>query len=189
MLSFVVQNFNSKPVVLKTLRSLLIFFSKSLFYYFLFFKNTLFYLNTNQFGLNYRFYNSILSKSYFYDKFWGFFKSKFTLKNNLQPSNNITKALYYRVYELTTSLVRNQQTSPVKTSLNNNSYIQPISFLNFPFHKKTYNTFIFFLLFFLTSTYFSFTNNFSLLYTIIYRPANFSLFFFLNKFYFVTFNT
>ena len=188
MLSFVVQNFNSKPVLVKTLRSLLIFFSKTLFYYFLFFKNTLLYVNSMQPFSGVHFYNLILFKSYFYSNFWSFFKSKFVLKNNLQPINNITKALYYYIYRLSIDLIQSTNMRTREVSCTHISYVRTIGFLNFPFHKKTYNTFIFFLLFLLTSTYFSFTNNFNLMHTFIYKPSNFNLFFFLNRFYFITFN-
>jgi len=56
--------------------------------------------------------------------------------------------------------------------------------LSFAFQKKTYDTLMFYILFLLVNNYSSPQNSFKLYYSFVLYPTNFSLYPFLNLFYF-----
>jgi hypothetical protein len=187
MIGFVVQNFSSQTFLIKTQKynsyvknentQLLYLFLKKLIYirYDLSWN---FYLSNN--------FNSLYKNVFIYS-FWKFFNKMHTHKRGLMTIN-LTKSYHYNMYKSLNNMLTigfNQKPSiSKKVAPLTISYLKPIYILPFSFHNTTYNTIIFFILFRLTTLYAAPQNDFKLYYSYIFRPSNFTLYAFLNSFYF-----
>lgn len=126
--------------------------------------------------------------------YWKFIKTKAFYKEDKVLILNSTKSNYFHFYrQLSLSFSNKNQykTNQLVPQTSNHlllHQVNPFQILEFPFHKKTYDTFIFFIIFLITYNYISFKNDFSLKYSFIIKPSNFDSLIFLNKFYFQTFN-
>jgi len=186
MLSFVVQNFlNPNPFLIKTQRfnnlikllntKTIFFFSKLTMHFFIFSQNIS--------QLNPYLY-------FFYDKqyiqfFWHYFKKIFSKNLTLITSNALKSYLYSTIVNfdklLTGPLTCSLVTVKSSTSL---VYFEPVQTISFAFHKKLYNTLMFYIFNVLTTQYFSTQSTFQIFYSFIHLPSNFNMYMFLNFFYF-----
>lgn len=135
---------------------------------------------------------TILTKKFFLNTYWLNIKKRLVYKDDSVLVLNSTKSYHFNFYKLVNFGVGKHLKSlrPIYLSTNNYlvSELLPFQILEFPFHKKVYDTFIFFIIFLLTNTYSSFKNDFTLKYSFVLKPLNFNLLFFLNRFYFLTYN-
>jgi len=178
------------PTLIKTRKYLSVVLRSSILQMFLFLKGVVFFLT---YSLNFKnlvfLLNPLISK-FFISGFWASTKFKLRYSNNSPLTINFDKGHFYSSYKnldylLSFGKVTNY-THGFKTSTFR--FLNHISVLEFPFHKKIYNTFIFLILFMLSNSYTSFKNDFNLFYNIIYKPLNFKVLIFLNRFYFPTNN-
>jgi len=187
MISFVVQNFYSNPFLIKTQRYNKLVISMNTHLLFLFIKNNI--QNSHLSGIKSVTHSLpvFLLNRFFTKTFFSFFK-KLYIKNFGIMTCNLTKScirktfsdlnhfLMYRDID-TVSISHNYSLSTIK-------YLQPITILSFAFQKKTYDTLMFYILFLLVNNYSSPQNSFKLYYSFVLYPTNFSLYPFLNLFYF-----
>lgn len=134
---------------------------------------------------------SQLEVQYHLNKYWYSLSRKLNYSHDSVVSLNTTKGYYFKTYNhfikffsseiINKDLVYNSNTYTIKEL---NSY----QVLEFPFQKRVYDTFIFFIIFLLTHNYLSFKNDFTLKYSFVIKPDNFNVLFFLNRFYFPTYN-
>jgi hypothetical protein len=189
MLCFVLQNFHkTQPFLIKTKKyylmvkaaNTLIFNILVHLHILLMFSNR--YFSTIPF-LILSIYNSQISRL-----FWTFFKKIFHKKMSLY-SNNLFKSYLYWFYK-NFNLPIKYNTSDYKliqfsTSTQELCVIsKPVQLLHFTFHKKTFNSFIFFILNLLTENYYTQMSTFKLFYGFIFFKKNFNIYPFLNHFYF-----
>lgn len=157
---------------------------------FLFLKSVVFFLT---YSINFKnlifFLNPIFSK-YFISGYWNSLKSKLKYLNNSPLTINFDKGYFHSSYKNLNSLLSFGKSNDYLHNFKVPTFrfLTNISVLEFPFHKKIYNTFIFLILFILSNSYVSFKNDFNLFYSFIYKPLNFKLLIFLNRFYFPTNN-
>ena len=154
-------------------------------------KNNIFYSSFNQHRFHLNPIMNILFIKYFNQTFWKFFKLRFKYKFSLKLTTNLTKSITFWNYKFFLNLLNNKCLYELEYSNLNKglvAYSKTVNILEFPFQYKLYNSFIFFILFFLTSSYYSFKNDFNLYYSFILKPSSFNIFFFLNRFYFVSLN-
>ena len=156
--------------MLNTNKFLLKLFNKLLIFYY--------YNNLPQIYLKSQFIKFLL-ETYFFKNFYKIYKS-FIIKNTGLLTINFTKSLTYSII----NSLNNLQITFSKIIQVNSIYLQPIIVVNFSFHKKTYNTLIIFILFFLTTFYSNNYTNFNLYYSFIIIPKNFLYLNFLNNYYF-----
>lgn len=132
---------------------------------------------------------------FFLKKYWLFLKKRLVYKNDRVLTLNSTKSLYYNFYFSINQSLRYPEYQPKETDYslvvrgNFLPYqLKPFQILEFPFHKKTYNTFVFFIIYLITHNFISHKNDFTLKYSFIIKPDSFNTLSFLNKFYFQTIN-
>jgi hypothetical protein len=138
-----------------------------------------------------------LTNKYFLDKSWSFIKKSTTYSDNRVLILNSSKGNYFMFYWLilrgfsrqphpTLSEYKSLHPKPLTTYSPHE--LLPFQILEFPFHKKTNDSFIFYIIFVLVFSYMGFKNDFSLKYSFVVKPDNFNFLIFLNKFYFPTTN-
>jgi hypothetical protein len=187
MIGFVVQNFSSKTFLTKTQKynTGIVHDSVQLFY--LFIKRIIYIKYDLSWNMLLLHKFNRLYKSVFIKPFWRLFRKMHTRSLGLLTVNLI-KSHYCGTYEKLSNLLlptarvnfsRHQELTCLSTS-----YRKPVYVLPFSFQKTTYNTIIFFLFFRLVSVYSAPQNDFSLYYSYILRPHNFTVYTFLNLFYF-----
>lgn len=187
MISFVVQNFYSNPFLSKTQRynRLVVAMNTQLLY--LFIKDTAHYTNS-QFNKVYYTPISILLMNKFFAKTFFLFFKKLSTKNLGIMTTNLTKSYMYKTLtDIDGLLVSRKPASTYLTytpSAYSVRYLQPITILSFAFQKKTYDTLMSYIIFLLVSNYTAPQNSFNLFYSFIICPHNFTLYPFLNLFYF-----
>jgi hypothetical protein len=187
LISFVVQNFYSNPFLPKTQRysKLVIAMNTQLLY--LLIKDTV-HFTSNKFNkVNYIPVSVLLMNNFFFKPFFLFFK-KINTKTFGIMTVNLTKSFIYKsLADIDNLLIPREQsksTSPYLPSKYGVRYLQPISALSFAFQKKTYDTLMSYIIFLLVSNYTASQNAFTLFYSFIICPQNFSLYPFVNLFYF-----
>lgn len=157
---------------------------------FLFLKNTVFFLT---YSLTFKdlvfLLNPLLSK-FFISGFWTSVKSRLKYSNNSPLTINFDKGYFHASYKNLDYLLSFGKNNNYVYNFKVRTFrsLNHISVLEFPFHKKIYNTFIFLILFMLSNSYVSFKNDFNLFYSVIYKPLSFKGLVFLNRFYFPTNN-
>ena len=187
MLSFVVQNFYSTPFLAKTQRynNLVIAMNTKLIYTFL-------KLNSSTFSslsyvpktINFTIF---LYNKFFVTTFFAFFKKLYSSRMGIMTINFSKSLLFKTFHNLNAELdVTNsfEKPSTHKHSLYRVKYLQPITIISFSFHKKTYDTLMIFITLLLVTNYSSTQNSFKLYYSFILKSPNYSLYPFLNLFYF-----
>ena len=95
-------------------------------------------------------------------------------------TNNLTKSFTFHTIK---NLHLNSKIL-TSTKTFKSTYLQPITMVNFSFHKKVYNTFIIYILYFLTHIYVNNFTNFQLWHTYIILPKHFYILNFCNNYYF-----
>jgi len=125
-----------------------------------------------------------LLSSQFTKPTWFFYKKIIMRKFGLYSNNLIKSYIHYTVYNLERGL-SNKYTS--NNMLGYGSYIpaysKPIALFNFPFHKKVYNTFIFYIIYILLDTHTAITNHFNLYYSFVLLKSNMYFLSALNNYY------
>jgi len=157
---------------------------------FLFLKNTVFFLTYSLTFKNLVFLLNPLLSKFFMSGFWSSVKSRLRYLNNSPLTINFDKGYFYASYKNLDYLLSFGKSNNYVYDFQVRTFrfLNHISVLEFPFHKKIYNTFIFLILFMLSNSYVSFKNDFSLFYSVIYKPLSFKSLIFLNRFYFPTNN-
>jgi hypothetical protein len=143
-------------------------------------------LNLN-FSMNW--YKNYFNK-FFVKTFWKYFKS-FIVRDVGILTNNIHKSLIFSNIYIINNKLWNKKISINFSShvhVINRFYVKPISIFSFSFNTQTYNTIIFLIFNLITSNYYSFKNDFRLLYGFIFHQEHFKLFYFCNINYFKVFN-
>lgn len=190
MISFALQNYYThQPFLIKTVRyGLLIkFLSTSMFT--LFFKinimyglygsKTLFKMGTAPY-LSYFFNHRV------YKPFWIFMKKFVFLKFGLYTSNLSFSFVYHTLADLCTSFgALSNFTKPCSAnSPEDLAFVAlPIRILTLSFHKKSFDTIIFFLITLLLEFYWTSINTFQFTYSFIFFKNNFNLLFYWNRYY------
>ena len=141
------------------------------------------------------YFKEFFLKKFHTNTYYNFLKKKIDYKEDNNLVLNLNKSLYFKLYYNISNYLLGPCTGLKFTNIfksKKSNYLikqtYPFQILEFPFHKKVYDSFIFFIIFFLTNNYLSFKNDFTLKYSFILKPNNFSLLFFLNRFYFLTYN-
>lgn len=185
MLSFVVQNFQSTHFLIKTQRYK---YLKSLH-----FSLNLFIFSKIRLTQSFTpFTNSLTSphlislyKRFFEKKFWTNFKPNFTYKSGT-ITTNILKSIFYQTYIRFLSHFNLKCKAVTFKNLATPSlyYLHTHTLVPFSFQIKTYDSLVFFILLLITSFYTPSQLTFKLFYSYIWRPQNFVLYDFMNRFYF-----
>jgi hypothetical protein len=119
--------------------------------------------------------------------FWKPFKKIFFKKFGIITPNLTKSSIYWILRDFSFILIlrRGQfENRKLLMSVDNMMYCQPVQVLSFAFQKQICNTLMFYLFFMFSSTYLSTRTTFKLYYTFILFPPNFSLYMFLNLYYF-----
>ena len=119
--------------------------------------------------------------------FWKPFKKIFFKKFAIITPNLTKSSIYWILRDFSFILIlrRGQfENRKLLMSVDNMMYCQPVQVLSFAFQKQICNTLMFYLFFMFSSTYLSTRTTFKLYYTFILFPPNFSLYMFLNLYYF-----
>lgn len=190
MLSFVVQNYDSQPILAKTRRYVSWVLLNSLNIKWVLLKHNIYQTSNVHFSLK----NQLkiwLTEQFHIITYWSHLIKKLSYSHDTVVCVNSTKGYYFLLYRSFSQIFcKNLENFRGQTVLNNYVYreLKAYQVLEFPFHKKVYDTFIFFIIFVLTTNYLSFKNDFTLKYNFILKPDNFNILVFLNKFYFQTYN-
>ena len=127
---------------------------------------------------------------FFVKTFWKYFKS-FIVRDMGIMTNNIHKSLIFsNLYMLNTKLW-NKKTEIIFSThshIVSRFYTKPVSIFSFSFQNQTYNTLIFLVFNLINTSYYSFKNDFRLVYGFIFQQDNFKFFYFCNIDYFKVFN-
>jgi len=127
---------------------------------------------------------STLLSSQFVKPTWFFYKKIIVRKFGLYSNNLIKSYIHHTVGNLGQGLsLRYTSNRPEGFTRYVTYYSRPISMFNFPFHKKTYNTFIFFIIALLLDSYTSVLNHFHLYYSFIFIKSNMYFLSALNNYY------
>jgi hypothetical protein len=187
LISFVVQNFYSNPYLPKTQRYNKLVVATNVQLLHLFIKNSIHYTSRESNKVNHTPISVLLMNNFFTKSTFLFFK-KINAKNFGIMTSNLTKSFIYKTLSDLDSLLTSQKTYGLLSHCNSSKhsvrYFQPITILSFAFQKKTYDTFMSYIIFLLVSNYTAPQNSFNLLYSFIICPNNFALYPFLNLFYF-----
>jgi len=128
-----------------------------------------------------------LYNKFFTTTFFAFFKKLYSTRMGIMTVN-LTKSLLYKTFsDLNNQLVvlnKAESSLTHKYSLYRVNYLQPITIISFSFHKKTYDTLMIFITLLLVTNYNSTQNSFKLYYSFILKSPNYTLYPFLNLFYF-----
>lgn len=187
MLSFVVQNFNSTPFLIKTLRYAKFVTSQNTLLLHLFIKNVMLArrLLSNAAVTSGAFLP--LAHLLFNKPFWRMFKKIYTQSFGIFTTN-LTKSYQYKTFwNLNHFLTyQNKPLSPSKQilTLHTVRYVKPVRIVSFAFQNDTYNSFMIYIFFLLVDMRPSAYNDFRLYYSFILYPPNFALYDFGNLFYF-----
>lgn len=134
-------------------------------------------------------YRNYFSK-FFIKTFWKYFKS-FILRDSGLLTNNMHKSfIFSTIYTINTKLwnkknwLKNNNNKHITYSL----YLKPVSLFSFSFQNNTYNTLIFLIFNLINTNYYSFKNDFRLIYGFILYQDNYRMFYFCNIPYFKIFN-
>jgi hypothetical protein len=185
MISFVVQNFQAQPFLIKTQKynALVVKYNTDLLYTFI---KVIVELSCSKISLA-RTYTPTyyMFRSNFIKPFWLLFKKLTSRKAGIM-SLNLTKSYYHHtIANLYNSVKKGQISHPlIKERTSVIPYTQPQVVLPFSFQKQTYNTLMFYILFQLVTNYATPQKNFKLYHAYILRPQNFVTYSFLNLFYF-----
>ena len=185
ILSFVVQNFQSPHFLIKTQRYK---YLKSLH-----FSLNLFIFSKMRLTQSFTpFLNSFISphlislyKRFFEKKFWANFKPHFTYKSGT-ITTNIIKSIFYKIYvQLLGHFSLNHKVISLKNlTIPSLHYLHIHTLIPFSFQIRTYDSLVFFILLLITSFYTPNQLTFKLFYSYIWRPQNFAMYDFMNRFYF-----
>jgi len=138
-----------------------------------------------------------LTNKYFLNKSWAFIRKSTTYSDNRVLTLNSSKGNYFMFYWLilrgfsrqpNPTLSEYKSLHPKQLTTYSPHELSPFQILEFPFHKKINDSFIFYIIFILVFNYVGFKNDFSLKYSFVVKPDNFNFLIFLNKFYFPTTN-
>jgi len=166
-------------IFLKTFNTNLLFIFIKLMSQFTLFNQSYLWLTT---------YNMTFVTKQYITTFWIFFKKFFNKNFGLVTSNFVKSLMFWNLNNLNSCLETHTHSVKGRVIGNFNSYIikyiQPLPTLSFSFHKKMYNTLMFYFLYTLTSFYLSTKSTFKLSYSFILFPFNFNLYTFPNLFYF-----
>lgn len=127
----------------------------------------------------------VIFNKQFTNVFWTTFKKIITKKMGL-CSNNLFKSFLFHTFngiDINLNTLQNLK----KTNLKNKDitfFSKPIQTINFSFHKKLFNTFIFFIKNILLENYYTHVNFYKLVYGFIFFKPNFIFYPFLNYYYF-----
>ena len=139
--------------------------------------------------MNINSYRNYFNK-FFLKTFWKYFKS-FILRDSGLITNNISKSFVFSTIYTINSKLWNKKSY---INLNDHKhlsfslYLKPVSIFSFSFQNHTYNTIIFLIFNLINSSYYSFKNDFKLVYGFILYQNNYKLFYFCNIPYFKVFN-
>lgn len=154
---------------------------------YLFIKDNVYYTNKQFNKIGYNPVSVLLMTRFFTKPFFIFFK-KINTKSFGIMTINLTKSFIAKTLNDVDSLLMSKKQN--NTSLHhtfskyNVCYLQPITIVSFAFQKKTYDTFMSYIIFLLVNNYTAPQNSFNLFYSFILCPPNFGLYPFLNLFYF-----
>ena len=187
MLSFVVQNFYSQPFLSKTQRYNKLIISSNTHLLYLFIKESVqrstdWQLTINQLGLS-----KFLLNKFFMKTFYKFFRKLSTSSLGVMTLN-LTKSYMYKTFDdLNKLMIYKPILLPKKHhhfSSHKVKYLQPIIILSFAFQKKTYDTLMMYIIFLLVNSYTPSQNSFKLYYSFVIYSNSFSVYPFINLFYF-----
>lgn len=187
MISFVVQNFFNTPFLYKTQRynNLVISMNTKLLYTFI--KLNSHYAVSCSQTIKSLTFTMFMYRKFFTKTFFNFFKNIYSKQMGIM-SLNLTKSFIYKTfsdlnYALSSNNFKNINSRHIYSN-HNIKYLQPVTVVSFSFHKKTYDTLMIFILLLLVSNYTPSQNSFRLYYSYILKSPNFTLYPFLNLFYF-----
>ena len=187
MIGFVVQNFSSNPFLIKTQKYNASVVQNSTQLLYLFIKRLVYVKYDLSWNLRISKKFNRLYASVFIKPFWGLFRKMHTHSLGILTVN-LTKSYYHDTYASLNNLLLPSNRTKFKKhneiTVLSTIYYKPVYVLPFSFQNITYNTIIFFLFFRLVSSYSAPQNDFSLYYSYVIRPHNFTMYPFLNLFYF-----
>lgn len=187
MISFVVQNFFNTPFLPKTQRynNLIVSMNTKLLYTFI-------KLNSYKFHSFIQTPLTLNLTTFMYQRFFGktffhFFKTIYSKQMGIM-SINLTKSFLYKTFNDLNTAFSDENPKDVRLSHKYSrytiKYLQPVTIVSFAFQKKTYDTLMIFIILLLVSNYNPSQNSFKLYYSYLIKSPNYSLYPFLNLFYF-----
>ena len=154
---------------------------------YIFIKNNVLVSSNSNHALKTLPFTSFLFWKFFTKTFFAFIKTVYTRNMGIMTIN-LTKSFLYKTFTDVDSLLlsKHQQvkSNTQKYSLHSVKYLQPITIISFAFQKKTYDTLMLYIMFLLVDNYSSNKNSFKLYYSFLLKTPNFTLYPFLNLFYF-----
>ena len=190
IISFVVQNYtHNTPFLIKTLRYAVLVKSFNTLLFSTFIKTVINYSKHNQYAFFILPWVKFFFKKQFVDSFYRFFKKIFFKKYGIYTSNMLKSSLYWTIRNISSELFVEKDTlfserKPLNLISLDIIYYKPVKLVSLAFHKKTYNSLMLYILFFLVNTYISTLPTFQLNYSFLLLPSNFQLYMFVNCFYF-----
>lgn len=184
MICFALQNFKiNYPFLIKTPRYYMMVKSLSTSLFLLFIQLHLVW-NFFQKNLNPNLhFIKIIYMNQFNRIFWMFYKKLISRKMGLY-SNNLFRSHLFHLFKGLDHLPYENTKKLNLLDVDIIAYSKPVQTLNFSFHKKMYNTMIFYILNLLIENHHAHINFFKLNYSFIFFKKNFLLYPFLNNFYF-----
>jgi len=128
-----------------------------------------------------------LFKTQYIKPFWVFFKKIFFKKYGIFTNNLLKSSLYWIFKSLETHLSEDTTvltTHVIRWTKHNVKLLQPVQIITMSFHKKMFNTLMFYIFYVLTCNYMSVKSTFELQYTFIFFTSNFYIYMFTNLYYF-----